>query len=363
MMLFVSMSAVIPVTEISDQKHEPSYSTSDTGSPIQYTSSHTTALVGPPGRTAILEMPGGHDYTRPLPLVVALHGFGRSGTSITERMGLTDSIHENEHLLLRPDGIRHYQSFPFPRFWNATDACCIEGGPWGPTPSDDVNWLEDIVEDAIQNYGADPEGVIFMGFSNGAFMSHRMACEKGTLMRSIVALNGVTWNNFTKCQNTGSPDILHVHATEDDYVDYDGAPQVSLGGNPIGVSPHPGANTTLANWANRYGCDQNRVFQGALDLSNYIPGIETDWFDYPNCNSGERVSHWRINDGMHNDFLPFDGTDVWANETFNWAIQGFVRDSDGDGYRDDVDAFIYNPNKCFGCIEYVRGLSHSGAKR
>ena len=99
-----------------------------------------------------------------------------------------------------------------------------------------MSWLESIVDDAVQNYGADPEGIIFIGFSNGAFMSHRMACEKGYMIKSIVALNGVTWNDFSKCLNTGSPDILHVHATEDDYVDYDGAPQVSMAGNPIAVS-------------------------------------------------------------------------------------------------------------------------------
>ena len=81
------------------------------------------------------------------------------------------------------------------------------------------------MDDAVLNYGADPEGIIFMGFSNGAFMSHRMACESGSMIKSIVALNGVTWNDFNKCLNTGSPDILHVHATDDDYVDYDGAPK------------------------------------------------------------------------------------------------------------------------------------------
>ena len=345
MMMLFSFGPMVEISEMEIESEAVRYTSSDTGSPIQYTNAHTFVNVGPVERTAVLEMPGGHDYSRPLPLVVVLHGFGQSGEVITADMGLTDSIHENEHLLLRPDGLRHWQFLPFPRFWNATDACCIEGGPWGPTYTDDVSWLETIVQDAIQNYGADPEGVVFMGYSNGAFMSHRMACEKGDLMRSIVALNGVTWNDFTKCLNTGSPDILHVHATDDDYVEYDGAAQVSLGGSPIGCCPHPGANTTLYNWADRYACDQNRVLQGTLDLSAWLSGYETDMLDYPNCGSGERVTHWRINDGMHNDFFPFDGTDVWADVTLDWALQGFVRDSDGDGYRDDVDAFIYNPNE------------------
>ena len=335
MMVFVSISSMMSASEIEFQERTKNYTSSDTGSPIQYTASHSIVTVGPPDRTAILEMPGGHDYSRPLPLVVALHGFSNSGTEVTYNMGLTDSIHDNEHLLLRPDGTQH-SGFGDPRFWNATDACCSEGLLWGPTHSDDVNWLEAIVSDAVSNYGADPEGIIFMGFSNGGFMSHRMACDRGSMMKAIVALNGVTWNDFNMCPNTGTPDILHVHATSDTTIEYEG-------GNNNG-NPFPGANATLANWAVRKGCDSQRVPVGSLDLVNSLSGDETDKFDYVNCNSGERLSHWRINDGVHND-MPFDGVDVWADEAFNWAIQGFVRDSDGDGYRDDVDAFIYNPNE------------------
>ena len=335
MMVFVTMTQMVGVVELEDGRDLYRFTSSDTGSPIQYTSSHTTVLVGPSDRTAILEMPGGHDYSRPLPLVVALHGFSNSGEEVTYNMGLTDSIHDNEHLLLRPDGTQH-SGFGNPRFWNATDACCNEGLFWGPTHSDDVNWLETLVSDAVLNYGADPEGVIFMGFSNGGFMSHRMACDRGSLMKAIVALNGVTWDDFSMCPDTGSPDILHVHATSDTTIEYEG-------GNNNG-NPFPSANTTLGNWASRYGCDSQRTPVGSLDLVYSLSGDETDKFDYNNCNYGERLSHWRINDGVHND-MPFDGADVWADEAFGWAIQGFVRDSDGDGYRDDVDAFVYNPDE------------------
>ena len=335
MMIFVTMAQMVEDVELEDELRVYRFTSSDTGSPIQYTSSHTTVLVGPSDRTAILEMPGGHDYSRPLPLVVALHGFSNSGQEVTYNMGLTNSVHNNEHLLLRPDGTQH-SGFGNPRFWNATDACCNEGLLWGPTHSDDVNWLEGIVSDAVLNYGADPEGVIFMGFSNGGFMSHRMACDRGSLMKAIVALNGVTWDDFGMCPDTGRPDILHVHATSDTTIEYEG-------GNNNG-NDFPSANTTLANWASRKGCDLQRSLVGTLDLVNSLSGDETDKFDYVNCNSGERLSHWRINDGVHND-MPFDGADVWADEAFGWAIQGFIRDSDGDGYRDDVDAFVYNPNE------------------
>ena len=115
MILLVSLSSMMSMSEVELEKQSRNYTSSDTGSAIQYTASHTTVSVGPSARTAILEMPGGHDYSRPLPLVVALHGFSNSGSEVTYNMGLTDSIHNNEHLLLRPDGTQH-SGFGDPRF-------------------------------------------------------------------------------------------------------------------------------------------------------------------------------------------------------------------------------------------------------
>ena len=69
-------------------------------------------------------------------------------------------------------------------------------------------------------YGADPDGIVITGLSNGGFMSHRMACDAGGSIRAIVALNGVTWDDFSKCPDTGRPDILHVHSTADTVIAY-----------------------------------------------------------------------------------------------------------------------------------------------
>ena len=150
-------------------------------------------------------MPGGHDYDRPLPLVVSLHGYSGWGTQNSAYMGLYDSVHENEHLLLSPDGTINWF---VQRWWNATDACCNNFND----EVDDVGYLDSLIEEAVQSYGADPDGVVVMGLSNGGFMSHRMACDSGDTIRSIVSLNGATWDDFSSdCLDTGRPDILHVH--------------------------------------------------------------------------------------------------------------------------------------------------------
>ena len=56
-----------------------SNSSNDGYGPTNYTDEHTYVTVGEEGRFTLLRMPGGHDYSKPLPLVVALHGFGGSG--------------------------------------------------------------------------------------------------------------------------------------------------------------------------------------------------------------------------------------------------------------------------------------------
>ena len=296
--------------------------------PIEYTDEHTTAPITSGGRSATLTMPGGHLYDHPLPLVVGLHGYSSSGSFNAWWMSLYDSVHENEHLLLTPDGTMNLIGM---RFWNATDACCNLFGDG----VDDVSFLEDLIDQAVQNYGADPEGVVLIGHSNGAFMSHRMACDRGGMIESIVSLNGATWDDFANdCPDTGRPNILHVHGALDSVIQYAGG---SMNGNS-----YPSAPQSTAMWADRSGCETSWTDIGDIDLTGNDGFPETDDLEFLNCTDGNRVAHWRINDGNHAPSLNDPG---WAEQTLNWALEGFVRDSDGDGYRDDVDAFTYNPNE------------------
>ncbi len=253
--------------------------------PINYTNEHTTATITSEGRPATLTMPGGHVYNQPLPLVIALHGYSSSGSFNAWWMSMYESVHENEHLLLTPDGSMNIIGM---RFWNATDACCNLFN----TEVDDVAFLEDLINQSVQSYGADPDGVVLIGHSNGAFMGHRMACERGGLIESIVSLNGATWNDFSNdCPDTGRPNILHVHGTADSTIQYDGG--MMFGG------VYPSAPQSTAYWADRSGCDASWTKLSSLDLTNSDGVAETDDLEHLNCTDGNRVAHWRINDGGH----------------------------------------------------------------
>jgi len=329
-MVFFFLISMLPMEHSTSLEEDSGifYTTNsnDGYSAIEYTDEHTTVSIGQSNRQANLRMPGNHDYSRPLPLVVSLHGYSGNGWSNAAYMHHFDSIHENEHLLLYPDGTINLVGM---RYWNATDGCCQFSGD-----VDDASYLLSLINEAVQNYGADPDGIVITGLSNGGFMSHRMACDAGGSIRAIVALNGVTWDDFSKCTDTGRPDILHVHSTADTVIAYNGG--------AIWGSDYPSATETVGYWADRSGCDPTWTYLGTRDLSGNDGVEESDEFEFLNCNSGNRVAHWRINGGSHVPSLNDPG---WANQSIDWALSGFVRDSDGDSYRDDVDAFIYNPNE------------------
>ena len=302
--------------------------------PIEYNDSYQYAGIEVGNRSATLMMPGGHDYSRPLPLVVSLHGYSSSGYWGAWYVDLFDSVLDNEHLLLYPDGTMNPIGN---RFWNATAACCN----YWEQDVDDVSWLMGLVDLAIENYGADPDGIVFVGHSNGGFMSHRLVCEQGDRIRGIVSLAGSTYDDFDDaCDDTGRPNILQVHGTFDWVIYYEGGYDYDW--DDGAAHYYPGAESTVESWANRSGCDSDYTQTGHLDLVTPAGTNDTDMLEHLNCSDGNRVALWRINGGSHSPVFR-DGQ--FPNTTVPWALSGFVRDSDGDGVRDDLDQFVYNPNE------------------
>ena len=295
---------------------------------IQYTDNHTILEIGPSSRKAILELPGGHNVSHKLPLVVALHGYTSSGLGVSGFFDLIDSVHENGHLLLRPDGTI---SATGQRFWNATDACC---NIWGQEV-DDVSWLTSLINEAITYHGADPEGIIIVGYSNGGFMAHRMACERGYMLRSIISLAGATHYDFNDCPNTGYPNVLQIHGTSDSVIFFDGG--TILGDN------YPAASQTVFSWANRSGCDLTYTEINQLDLISPRGVNDTNEYEHLNCSSGNRVSLWEIPNGSHYPQLSSSSDDDFPSTILDWGLTGYFPDSDADGVRDNLDAFPNNP--------------------
>jgi polyhydroxybutyrate depolymerase len=232
-----------------------------------------------------LKVPDGVDDEAPLPLVVLLHGYTSNGATQSAYFGLPAEADRSGFLLAFPDGTRDRVGN---RFWNATDACCDFFG----SGVDDVAYLDAVIDDIAAKHPVDPSRIFLVGHSNGAFMSHRYACDRSDRVAAVVTLAGMQWKDQARCGASAPVSVLHVHGRDDGTIRYEG------GSTPKGL--YPGAVETVGHWAAKDGCDGSLAATGRrFDLDRTVAGDETVEEAHSGCPGGTGLRLWTIEGGGH----------------------------------------------------------------
>ncbi len=242
--------------------------------------------------------PAGIDKSKPAPLIVLLHGYSANGFVQDAYFGFMQLANDHGVYVAHPDGTIDSSG---EHFWNATDACC----DFGHTGVDDVAYLNAVVDDMEAHFNIDKKRVFFVGHSNGAFMSHRMACDAAARVAGIVALAGDVWQDASKCNPSQPVAVLQVHGDADTEVPYDGKDLM------------PSAMQSVATWAQKNGCTGALTDTGmTLDLDSQLAGAETGIARYT-CTAGA-AELWTIHGGGH---LPNFVIPDWGNDVWGWLMQ------------------------------------------
>ncbi len=236
-------------------------------------------------RPAQVYVPSVYDSQTPLPLVVLLHGWGGDGAMIEGAYRLRPFAESRGFLLCYPDGTLDSHGY---RFWNATDGCCNFDG----AAVDDSAYLRSLIEAIAQRFAVDRKRIYCTGFSNGGFMSHRLACDHADLIAGIAPCAGVTFLDPSGHRPSEPVNVLHMHGTVDDVVPY--------GGGSLGGALFPGAVQTVQMWADFNGC-QGPVWDDhcSMDLVVDVPGLDTTVMRYTNAPPGGAVELWTIHGVGH----------------------------------------------------------------
>lgn len=208
------------------------------------------------------------------PLVVALHGYSSCGRGLATYWDLPRWAEERGVAILLPDGTIDRDGN---RFWNATPSCCDFDG----AEPDDLGYLQALAGEVQAGSLAAPGRVAVIGHSNGAYMSHRWACDGANGVRAIGALAGPGFSQDVDCQPSEPVRVLQIHGTWDLVVRYDDD------------GDHPGARTAAARWADRNGCAPTSTPGEPLDL---VGGADAEttvdiWTD---CLAGGAAELWSI---------------------------------------------------------------------
>jgi polyhydroxybutyrate depolymerase len=98
-------------------------------------------------------------------------------------------------------------------------------GPPLPTDVDDVGFISALIDTINQDYQINTDQVYCCGFSNGAWMTQRLACELGDRFKAYAAVSGLLIDHiYNNCNPADSVPILFCHGTSDALVNFNGGP-------------------------------------------------------------------------------------------------------------------------------------------
>ncbi len=261
-------------------------------------------------RPVTVIVPDAPSPEQPMPVLMALHGYGGNGPDLADSYYLTEAAEQAEVVLILPEGTRDPRGYPF---WNAGDACCN----FFDRDVDDVAFLSglpDIVAAELAGrVSLDLSRVYLFGLSNGGFMAYRLACEHPSRFAALVNVAGAMDATGEDCRPLPALGVLHVHGTADETILFDG-------GELIG-SLYTSVEETLEVWRKAASCDMTWAVE-VNDLDAKVPGRETRTLE-DRCAPGVRVSLWEVNGAAHEPAVrPSFGAEVLA---FLFAHQRVVQ--------------------------------------
>lgn len=252
------------------------------------------------GRPFDVVVPTAYDGT-PMPLVVLLHGFGLTGPMQDDFFHFQALADTRGFLMVTPNGTSNAAGSPF---WNATDACCGFGAS-----VDDSSYLAAVIERVQADYVVDTQRVFLIGYSNGGFMSYRMACDHAEVIAAIVSISAATFLDPGRCEPAEPVSVVEIHGTDDGTITYDGGIFEGAG--------YPSALQTVAQWASSDQCNDMPTITGAaVDLDRTLTGKETNVLRYDRCAPGCAVELWTIAGGGH---VP-DPSSSFSNEVIDFLF-------------------------------------------
>jgi len=196
-------------------------------------------------------LPSSYDGEKDHPVAIFMHGYGgtATGTEAELTQGLNQYAEEYGYVMVYPQGTWFMSSADGGEPWEVTSWNHIsdgfDTGPDGPicapdrpqaacppecgncgqcgwtSCNDDVGFLKTLVGVVSATFSVDADRFYVSGFSNGAMMTHRVACEASELFAGAAMIGGRIERGF-ECTPTRRVPLLQINGGADEIVPHDG---------------------------------------------------------------------------------------------------------------------------------------------
>ena len=212
-----------------------------------------------------------------VPLLLSLHGYTSSAIINLSYTGFQELADQNGFLLIYPQG--SILSTTGATHWNV-------GGWTEGSTTNDVEFIEGIIEWASTNYRVDVNRVYSAGMSNGGSMSYQLACYLGSKVAAIASVTGpMTFDTHRDCIPRASTPVVHIHGLIDTVVPY------------LGNSVMMPISDVIEYWVQTSNCDSQGIETPIIDQDG--DGIGGTYTRYGNCTSSTNVDVYLLDNLGH----------------------------------------------------------------
>ena len=239
-------------------------------------------------RKYTIHQPQGFDNTSPTPVVLMLHGGGGTMQNAQPFTELNNTSNANGFLAVYPQGHTPVQ--------NGFSWADGRGTAADNAGIDDIGFINKLLDVLESGYSADPERIYICGFSNGGFMTQRLACQSNERFAAMASLGSIMDTILISNCNPNRPiPMLLLLGTADPFVPYNGGEMIGSGN----VTPIVGMDTLVDFWKTNNGCTTANPPINLPDINTNDNSTVTV-FDYTDCDcDNSKVKFYRINGGGH----------------------------------------------------------------
>ena len=252
------------------------------------------------GRAVTVHVPASYTPATRTAIVIDLHGLGSSGSAQALLSHLSAKADAVGFIAISPDGTGT------PLGWSSGDCC----DPARASGVDDSAFVAALIDAAEARLCVDTHRVYAAGFSNGAYLTHRLACRLADRIAAIGAVAGVLNHDDADCTPARPVPVIQVHGTSDLVVPFGGG----------GANGSMSVDDSIAAWVTKNQC-------AAAAPTTFLAHGDATCVNHGGCAAGADVALCTIDGGGHQwpsgiSVGPFNGkdsTDMSATDQL-WAF-------------------------------------------
>ena len=236
-------------------------------------------------RSWFVYAPPSYDPAKPMPVVVLLHGRPSNASAMAFMTRMNDVADKKGFIVVYPEGMNNE--------WNSFYDI---SGQRSLAPQDDMKFLRSLLADISQDLNIDRRRTYVGGYSNGGFMTYRLACSMPDVFAGFAAVDASLYTVLKdKCRGGRATPILIMNGTEDPSISYHGIEVDSGDGQKTRVTLS--VPETVSWFINRNDCSMVGATT-TFPARGQSPGTQVIRFAPKDCKKAP-VMFWRIDGGGH----------------------------------------------------------------